>query len=172
LLLSESLLAALDPDELEAVVEHERAHVAARENLKRFVLRASPDPLAFFPAGARLRAAFEAAAEEAADQAACARVPPLVLARTLLKVAALVPPGRPIEMAAAALHREDMLEGRVRALIAHAEGPALPAPSVARASLRSPWSIGLLGLAALATFVSATALPVVHRLLEGLVHLF
>jgi Zn-dependent protease with chaperone function len=182
LLLSESLLAVLEPEELEAVIEHERAHVEARENLKRFLLRASPDPLALLPAGARLRAAFEAAAEEAADRAACARVSPLVLARTLLKVAALVPQGHGLELPLAALHREGLLEARVRALVARADATALRAdPARANAAagggrggpvVRSrAWGFGLAALAVSVLAAGAFALPFVHRVLERLVHL-
>jgi Zn-dependent protease with chaperone function len=58
LLLSRGLVAALEPDELEAVVEHERAHLVAHENLKRLLLRASPDPLAVTAFGVRVRAAY------------------------------------------------------------------------------------------------------------------
>jgi hypothetical protein len=124
LLLSRGLLAALEPDELEAVVEHERAHLAAHENLKRLLLRASPDPLALTAFGVRLRAAYEQAAEEAADEAACARIAPLAMAKALLKVASLVPPGHSQTLAMAALHREGTIEARVRALVARADAPA------------------------------------------------
>ena len=93
LFLADGLLRALSPEELDGVVAHEAAHRAARDNLKRLLLRASPDLLALSGPGARLRQAFEEAAESEADDRACARVSPLVLARALLKVAALVPPG-------------------------------------------------------------------------------
>jgi hypothetical protein len=46
------------------------AHAAARETLRLWLLRASPDPLALLPAGRRLRAEFEQAAELAADASA------------------------------------------------------------------------------------------------------
>ena len=167
LLLSRALVEALAPGELEAVVEHERAHACAHENLKRLLLRASPDPLALLPAGRRLRAAYEAAAEAAADRAACARVPPLRLARALLKVAALAPGGPALEIEAAALHREAGLAGRVRELL-RAGGAAAAAPE-APAS-RGAWAMAgaiLLGTGALA----AALLPPVHAVIEGLVHL-
>jgi Zn-dependent protease with chaperone function len=168
LLLSGALVEALEPGELEAVVAHERAHAAAHENLKRLLLRASPDPLALLPAGERLRAQFEEAAEVAADRSACARVPPLRLARALLKVAALARNGAPLEIAAAALHREGCVAARVRALL-HAHdvggctGPAAPPRGMA-------WIVaGFFGL--LLAAASACLLPQAYAAAESLVHL-
>jgi hypothetical protein len=168
LLLSGTLLDTLLPGELDAVVEHERAHAAARENLKRLLLRASPDPLALWPAGRHLRAVFEEAAEAAADRAACARVSPLRLAHALLKVAALAPSGPILEIAAAALHREGDLAARVHALVrAHDSGQGL-------ADAKHPdWTVWVAAglLVALLGAASASLLPHVHGLLENLVHL-
>ncbi len=171
LLFSDTVLRELTPAELEAVVEHERAHATVHENLRRLLLRASPDPLALLPAGRRLRAAFEEAAEAAADRAACTRVSPLVLAGALLKVASLVPSGRRLDLAAASLHREIGLAARVRALVAVHDargGPSLVgSTTIAFRSLR----VGV--FLTLGTFVAlaCTALPLVHALLEALVHL-
>jgi Zn-dependent protease with chaperone function len=168
LLLSGALLDALLPGELDAVVEHERAHAAARENLKRLLLRASPDPLALWPAGRRLRAVFEEAAEAAADRTACARVPPLRLARALLKLAALAPRGPILEIAAAALHREGDLAMRVRALVhAHESGESV---ADAPRALGTSWLAAGLFVALLAA-AGASLLPRVHGMLESLVHL-
>ena len=168
LLLSGGLLEALDPGEVEAVVEHERAHAAARENLKRLFLRASPDPLAFLPAGERLRAAFEEAAEAAADRTACTRVPPLRLARALLKVAALLPPGHRLETTLAALHREGAIAERARALVdAHDRGVRRE-PEARRG--RALWLAASI-VACLLAAAGLALLPPVHGLLEALVHL-
>jgi Zn-dependent protease with chaperone function len=168
LLLSDLLLRALSPGELRAVVAHERAHLAARENLKRLLLRASPDPLALLPAGSRLRAVFEEAAEAAADRAACAHVPPLLLARVLLKVAALLPPGRRLELAGAALHREGAIASRVCALVVcHDEGAGREAQASSAEGARR-WA---LPLAFIGLVTAWTSLHAIHRLLETLVHL-
>lgn len=167
LLLSRALVERLEPGELEAVVEHERAHSAAHENWKRLLLRASPDPLSLWPGGRRLRAAFEQAAELAADRAACARVPPLRLARALLKTAALASSGPAPAMAAAALHREGCVAGRVRQLLsAHDQGGVRPPTPRPR---RPSWVVA--GLALTAAAVIGWQLPGVHAALERLVHL-
>ena len=168
LLLADHLLLALQPDELEAVVAHELSHLDARDNLKRLLLRAAPDPLAFFAAGACLRRAFEEAAEAAADASAARRVSPLCLAQALVKAAALVPPGQRLEMSAAALHRDGSLEARVRALLEAHDHEAPPDPC----GLGSVGGASLLAVAALFLLVvGSSALPAVHLVLEGLVHL-
>ena len=168
LLLADRLVLALSEDELEAVVAHELSHLEARDNWKRLLLRAAPDPLAFCAEGARLRRAFEEAAETAADASAAGRVGPLCLAQALLKVAALVPPGRKLEMSEATLHREGSLATRVRALLeAHDRGGPADArgPSPVRGA-------GLLAAALLVMLaVGSSALPAVYLALEGLVHL-
>jgi Zn-dependent protease with chaperone function len=167
LLLSEPLLGALSPEELVAVVAHERAHQAARENLKRLLLRASPDLLAWLPTGARLRAAFEEAAEAEADRVACVAAPPLVLASALLKVAALAPAGGRLELAAATLHPRGAIAARVRALLARHEEGAIPRRAAPDPG-GLPWPLP----AAVAVLAVAWAcLPAVHRLLESLVQL-
>ncbi len=167
LLLAESLLRALSLEELEAVVAHELSHLEARDNLKRLLLRAAPDPLACSTAGARLRRAFEEAAEAAADRRAATRVPPLRLAQALVKVAALVPAGQRFETSVAALHREGSLAARVRALVEAHDGPS-PAGT-------PPWRARGVGLLVVTAFVAlalgSSALPAVHRGLEQLVHL-
>jgi Zn-dependent protease with chaperone function len=168
LLLSDGLLRALDPGELEAVVAHECAHAAAGENPKRLLLRASPDPLALLPAGKRLRASFEEAAEAAADRAACARVPPLRLARALLKVASLAPAGYRLATTLAGLHRDGAIAERARALVAaaSAEGRVEAETGRERRPRRAAWL-------ALPLFVVGGALLLsrVHGVLEALVHL-
>jgi Zn-dependent protease with chaperone function len=174
LFLADRLLIALSPEELEGVVAHEVAHRAARDNLKRLLLRASPDVLALTGLGARLRQAFEDAAEAAADGRACARVSPLVLARTLLKVASLVPPGQRLDAAVAALHRDGALSARVLALVAAQERADAGGVALTRTGRRAPPGLAAAlvaaALAALAV-ASDSSLRTTHALLESLVHL-
>jgi Zn-dependent protease with chaperone function len=165
LLLAEGVLRALRPEELEAVVAHELAHVAARDNLKRLLLRVSPDPLALTSLGRRLRAEFLEAAEAAADARACARVKPTVLARALLKVARLVPPSGGLELAMASLHHEGSLASRVQALVQ--APPASSGTEAAGAGSRQRLAIGLLIAAAVAGAMASLA--VVYQALERLV---
>jgi Zn-dependent protease with chaperone function len=170
LLLAEGVLGALRPEELDAVVAHELAHAAARDNLKRLLLRVSPDPLALTALGRRLRAEFLEASETAADAYACARVAPTALARALVKVARLVPPSGRLDLALASLHHEGSLAGRVRALVAAAPVPP-PGGEAAEPRARAPqrMAIGFLVAAGVASAVAALA--VVHQGLERLVQL-
>jgi Zn-dependent protease with chaperone function len=174
LFLAERLVRALSPEELDGVVAHEAAHRAARDNLKRLLLRASPDLFAFTRAGVRLHQAFEDAAEAEADARACARVSPLVLARALLKVASLVPPGQRLDAAVAAFHRDGSLSARVRALVAAHEGADANEAQPARCGGSVRRGLGtVFAVATLAVLVAAGALALrpVHGLLEALVHL-
>ena len=172
LLLAERVLRALNPAELDAVVAHELAHLDARDNLKRLLLAASPDPLALTGPGRRLRAEFFAAAESAADAAACAQVSPTVLARAIVKVARLVPAGGRLELRMAGFHQDGSLASRVRTLLEL--GPALR-DREARAPRPSRRAVvlgvaGALGLAA-GMALSGPALAALHGVLERLVRL-
>jgi Zn-dependent protease with chaperone function len=170
LLLSEQVLAALSADELDAVVAHELAHRDAWDNLKRLLLAASPDPLALTRSGRRLRSEFLEAAEAAADARACARVSPTVLARAVLKVARLLPPGGRLEAAVAGFHHEGCLAARVQALV---EGPELASPKRASSHgvARLAVVIGLAAVLAGAVAGPQSILAALHAALERLVHL-
>jgi hypothetical protein len=171
LFLAERLLCALSREELDGVIAHEAAHHAARDNARRLLLRASPDLLALTGPGARLRQAFEEAAEAAADRRACDHVSPLVLARALLKVASLVPPGQRLDASVAALHRDGSLSARVRALVAaHDRAGTRPARCDPSAGDGPAEGLAVAVLAVLAT-AGAASLGPVHGLLEALVHL-
>lgn len=77
----------LEPEELAAVLAHERAHVVRLDPLRLSLMRALADMLFWLPA---LRALFHDMADEAeirADDAATARVEPLVLASAILALA-------------------------------------------------------------------------------------
>lgn len=169
LFVADRVLRALSREELAGVVAHEAAHHAAHDNLKRLLLRASPDVLSLTAAGARLRRAFEDAAEGAADRRACARVAPIVLARALLKVAASVPPGQRLDAAVAAFQRDGSLAARVRALVAARDEPVRRCERLHRGGGLAAL-LAALSLPALVAAAAASLGPV-HRALESLVHL-
>jgi Zn-dependent protease with chaperone function len=167
LLLADGVLGALEPDELDAVVAHELAHLRARDNLKRLLLRTSLDPLALTRLGRRLRAEFLGAAEASADARACEHVAPTALARAIVKVARLVPVER-LAPDLASVHLEGSLAARVHALVER------PQPDQLRAPAPYPRSGARLamGLAAAVGFACAVAaLPALHEALERLVRL-
>jgi beta-lactamase regulating signal transducer with metallopeptidase domain len=164
LYVASQVLSNLGDAELAAVVEHERAHLAGRDNLRHWLLRACPDVLAWTPAGERLARAWRAAAEEAADERAVSGRPgaALVLAGALLRVARLVPPSCPASLPEMALHNGDDLARRVLRL-ADPEAPPRDSP---RAVLML---VGVLLLVALPFYPGA--LRVVHALTERLLAL-
>jgi Zn-dependent protease with chaperone function len=157
---SESVRAACSAEEFGAVLAHEAAHLAARDNLKLLMLVAAPDALALTPLAAELTERWRAAAESEADQ--CATLGDgerrLALASALIKVARLVKiRGAPRPALGMSVATDDV-PGRVRALLG---------PPASRAQGRI-----LAALAVTALLVPLLALPgyaLVHELVEGLI---
>ena len=130
LYVSDRVLEALDPDEIAAAVAHERGHLEARDNVKRLLLRACPDLVAFSPLSRTLEQEWAQAAEALADESASrgGRATALALAAGLVKVARLVPApadGLPVS----ALHDGGDVAARVRHLVADPVArPRVPRP--------------------------------------------
>ncbi|MFE6994534.1 M56 family metallopeptidase [Microbacterium sp. NPDC057659] len=91
--LSQGLLDRLDPDELVAVIAHERAHVEQRHDLLLLAFRAWRAALPWFPIAARAEADVAALVEMLADDHARREVRDEVLARAILAVGADGVPG-------------------------------------------------------------------------------
>lgn len=166
LFLSEPALALLDREELAAVLAHERAHVAGRDNLTLLLLRSLPDPLAFLPAGRGLVRAWRAASERAADAAVhgLGAVPAAALASALLRVGRLLPEADPLPVSTLHDGSED-LAGRVGRLLS-------PAPEPAGLPEAGPVAGLLAALAAAAALLLGTpALWLLHRACEDVVRL-
>jgi Zn-dependent protease with chaperone function len=163
LYVARQVLAALSEAELAAVLDHEQAHVAARDNLRHWLIGACPDVLAWLPAGAALDRAWLAAAEEAADERAArrGRAAALALAEALVKVARLVPDETAAPVPFLALHNGDDLARRIRRLLGTTPAAEKPRPVRGRLAV----------LLLFAAFVPgyAPALRVVHGLTERLV---
>ena len=95
LLVTKPLLDLLSPEELTAAIEHEAGHRRSWDNLKRLVMRATPDALSVLAVCRRLEHEWALAAEQAADaHAAHDQACGLALAAALVKVARLTPAGR------------------------------------------------------------------------------
>lgn len=87
ILVSESTLALLSPDELRIAIKHELQHMKSRDNLKKLIFRCCP-----FPGMAELESAWSEASELAADDAAVSNQSDAVdLAAALVKLCRLVP---------------------------------------------------------------------------------
>jgi Zn-dependent protease with chaperone function len=164
LYIASQVLSGLRGAELAAVLDHERAHLAAGDNLRHWLVRACPDLLAWTPAGERLDRAWLAAAEEAADERATRGGPgaALALAEALVRVARLAPASCPALLPALALHNGDDLARRIRRL---ADAPVAPTDPPRPALLPA----ALVLLATLPFYPDA--LRLVHALTERLLAL-
>jgi Zn-dependent protease with chaperone function len=92
LLVTKRLLDVLSGEELAAAIVHESGHHGSRDNLKRLLMRATPDALSVLAISRRLEHEWALAAEHAADaHAAGDQIRGLALASALLKVARLTP---------------------------------------------------------------------------------
>jgi hypothetical protein len=111
---SRGLLEAASPDELDAVLEHERYHVRNLDPLKVLFARALPATFFYLPALTALQMRYVAGRELAADRRAlrsCGRKP---LAGALVKV--ISAPSWPELSSAAAIGGPELLDARVAQL--------------------------------------------------------
>lgn len=119
LIAARAVIESCTPEELTAIVAHERGHLQAHDNLKRWLLACAPDALRWTPWHHRIAAAWHDAAEDAADDAAAggderARVN---LAALLVKIARLTPqPSWPAATVSPFVERGG-LDRRVRRLL-------------------------------------------------------
>lgn len=158
---AERVVSACSPEELQQVLAHEAAHVAAGDNLKQLLLVASPDALAWTSLGATLAQRWRIAAEYQADDRAVGNDARrrVALAAALVKVARLLGSAGPSLPALSLSVACDDVEGRVRRLLA-------PPDSLPRRILRYA------GVCALLTPLIALPLHAwVHELIEALVRL-
>jgi Zn-dependent protease with chaperone function len=120
LYVSAAVLDGCAPRLLAAMAAHEIGHQRARDNLRGLLLSSCADPLTLIATGRRIVAAWEVAAEEAADDAAVeAGTQPQALIDALLAVARLAPAARwsSVPSPASAFYRGEALERRVRRLL-------------------------------------------------------
>jgi Zn-dependent protease with chaperone function len=93
--LSRGLLDRLDPDELSAVIAHERAHLEQRHDILLVAFRAWRSALPWFPIAARAAEEVDVLVELLADDSARRVVPDATLARAIASVASVEPDGVP-----------------------------------------------------------------------------
>ena len=166
LFLSRRVLAICTPAELAAILEHEAAHLARRDNLKQLLVRSCPDVLAWTGAAGRLEAAWEDACERAADDHGARGGLRDDLASALVKVARAVPARFPAAAPYFAFSRGDAVAARVRRLLV--DGPARAGRPFARVI---GTALAAAGAAALLTPDWDAALLRVHAASEMIVRL-
>lgn len=169
------VFAALDRDELQAVIRHENGHLAARDNLKRTIMRVCRD-LLVFPFGRRLDRAWSENAESAADEYAAetgGATAALNLASALLKIARIVPPGAKPAMPSGAFLIEAptaAVAWRVRHLLRLSENKIIPAEfQSARLNYLPLFYFAGIFAVVLLFATNYNFLLQIHRALEGVV---
>jgi Zn-dependent protease with chaperone function len=148
-------------DELSAIVAHEAAHVAARDNWLRLLFAVTPAATTAAPIAEPLERAWATAAEHAADARARRTVSGVDLASALTKVARLAEAVTPEYVPASALIGGAALESRVRRLLA-------PAGNRSESLFLRWWPALATALVALA-LQSSGAQAVLHEAFELLV---
>lgn len=166
LYVARQVLKALDGDELAAVLAHEEAHVAGRDNVWLAAVIGCPDVFSLVPTGRAMERDLHAALEARADARAASSGPGRAhaLASALIKVARLTPPGARLRASFGAISDGgDGLAHRIQGLLEE------PAPSSSARPVTGAW----LGAAAVALLISAAMHPSVlqgvHGLCEALV---
>jgi Zn-dependent protease with chaperone function len=93
LFIASQVLQSLNEDELAAAITHEYGHLAAHDNLKKSLLRASRAGLLIIPCGRSLDRAWSEASESAADEHAAQKssAVALNLASALVRIARMIP---------------------------------------------------------------------------------
>ena len=123
LFIAEHVLHSLSRDELVAAVAHEYGHMAAHDNLKRSLLRASRAALMFIPCGRSLDRAWGEASEAAADEYAAQESSSVALnlASALVRIARLIPTDERVVMPSSAFlvggEETRGVKGRVKRLV-------------------------------------------------------
>jgi Zn-dependent protease with chaperone function len=95
LFIADNVLSSLSKDEMAAAIAHECGHLAARDNLKRTLLRLCRDSLLLVPFGRTVERMWAENAESAADEFAARQsaATALNLASALVTIAKMVPAG-------------------------------------------------------------------------------
>jgi Zn-dependent protease with chaperone function len=168
LIVSRSVVEALDSDQLAAAFRHERAHQNSADNLKRLLLLLMPDALPFLRGPVAVERAWLRFTEWAADDwavnqdAACS----LSLAEALVRVARLGAAGNASPLVSPFVAASADISARVERLLSPSA-----VRGVRRRSAQIALSGGLIALPALALLATQPAtLRSVHGLLERLMH--
>lgn len=122
LVAARTVIEACSSEELAAIVAHERGHLHAHDNLKRWLLTCAPDALRWTTAHTSILSAWRDAAEYAADDVATGgeEVARVDLAALLLKIARLAP-SLPSPASVSPFADEEGLDRRVRRLLTPAQ---------------------------------------------------
>ncbi|HXR14800.1 MAG TPA: M48 family metalloprotease [Terriglobales bacterium] len=160
-LVSETAVGLLSPDELQVAVRHEIGHMRSRDNLKKMILHGAP-----FPGMASLEQAWQEAAEFAADEAAIANSRDAIdLAAALIKLCDLAPLQDPPVFTTGLVNLTALVEVRVERLLAWDEISTPPRQG------RWLWSLPAVVITVAYTVAHySQALSLTHRATEWFIH--
>jgi len=173
LFIAERVIESLSQEEMVAAIAHEYGHLAARDNLKRSLLRVCRDALMIVPCGRSIDRAWSENAEAAADEHAADRgsAVALNLASALIEIARMVPAGARPSMPAGAFILGDETHGvmgRVNRLVTLA-GAGQPQPKVIFISWAERIGLFLLLTGLTLTITNTHALASLHVAMERVV---
>lgn len=166
LIAAREVIDACDSHELSNIIAHERGHLHAWDNLKRWLMACAPDALRWTPAHHDIVLAWDDAAEDAADDAATAGEDGarLDLAALLIKVARLSPNSSFTAATVSPFIERDRLDRRVRRLLS-----VKPSPGPSRSTLLQPLLSVSLGATVLGLLSNPSALQTIHEMVEAVV---
>jgi beta-lactamase regulating signal transducer with metallopeptidase domain len=178
LFIAEQVLETLNEVELAAAIAHECGHVAARDNLRRSMLRACCDALLIIPCGRGLDRMWAEASECAADEYAArdSAATALNLASALVRISRMIPSGAraltPVGAFLVGVEESHGVKARVRRLVEMASANQ-PSNANSTSMVRAiPFaSIGIFVLLTLTIGSHLQALAPVHSLVERVVFL-
>lgn len=169
IVVSQGIVDALSPEQLDAALGHEQAHWTSRDNLKRLLLMLAPDPFPFYRGARQLDRNWSKFTEWLADDRAVAGDSgrSLTLAAALVRVARLGSPARYAPLMATLAGPDDDLSIRVDRLLR--PEPAWDAPSGRTRWLASGATVAALIVVTFLIVQPATMYSV-HQILELLIH--
>lgn len=178
LFIADHVLRTLSEEELTAAIAHEYGHLAALDNFKRSLLRASRSALLIIPCGRSLDRAWSEASESAADEYAAQESPTVAvnLAAALVRIARLIPQGnhQPLPTSVSTFLNGDEepqgVKSRVRRLLELSAIDSRSLASNARVVRLVPWIVLALIIVVSITIESRPqVLASVHALIEHFV---
>ena len=177
LFIADNVLSSLNQDEIAAAIAHERAHLAAGDNLKRTLLRLCGDSLFLVPFGRTVERMWAENIESAADEFAARQSPAtaLNLASALVTIAKMVPVGAradvPLGAYLVGVEETPGIRSRIRRLVEMASNGSLRRMSNSPSHLLPVVSFAVFAVVAAITASNPKVLIGVHEILEFAVNL-
>jgi len=177
LFIADNVLSSLNQDEIAAAIAHESAHLAARDNLKRTLLRLCGDSLFVVPFGRTVERMWAENIESAADEFAARQsaANALNLASALVTIAKMVPAGARADVPLAAYltgaEETQGIRSRIRRLIEMSSNGSLRRMSNSPSHWLPMVSFAVFAAGAAIAASSPRVLIGVHEILELAVNL-